>query len=94
MKYLQPLILTSSLLLLASCANFNVPVANTNSTIAYNYLKDLASPTEGIGAREAGSIKEKQTASYIKAKFESFGYNVIQQDFSYNSRKKESAAFS
>jgi len=93
MKYLQPLTLTclvsSSLLLLASCANSNVPVSNKNGSIAYNYLKKLASPTEGIGAREAGTEKEKQTASYIKAKFESFGYSVTQQDFSYKSRKSE-----
>lgn len=56
---------------------------------AYTYLKQIASPKGGIGAREAGSEKEQQTANYIKAKFEAFGFQVTEQNFSYKSRKNK-----
>jgi Zn-dependent M28 family amino/carboxypeptidase len=60
---------------------------NTEHKGAYTYLKKLVSPTQGIGAREAGTEQEKETASYIKANFEKFGYRVTEQNFSFNSRK-------
>jgi len=96
MKFIHPLslsfLLTSILLLVTSCA---LPQHQTkqssnrsaDKTASYNYLKQLVSPTEGIGAREAGTEKEKKTASYIKANFEKFGYRVYEQNFSFNSRK-------
>jgi len=88
MKYLHPFalpcLLTSSLLLVTSCS---LSSDQTADKVAYTYLKQLASPTEGIGAREAGTEQEKQTAAYIKAKFENFGYRVTSQNFSYKSRK-------
>ncbi len=56
---------------------------------AHIYLKQLVSPTEGIGAREAGTEQEKQTADYIKSKFEKFGYRILVQDFSFKARKME-----
>jgi Zn-dependent M28 family amino/carboxypeptidase len=59
----------------------------TNQSLAYNYLQQLVSPKEGIGAREAGTEKEKETAAYIHTNFERFGYRVTEQNFSYNSRK-------
>jgi hypothetical protein len=94
MKFFHPLaltcLLTSSLLLVTSCALLPFqakPNLTTAQTAAYNYLKQLVLPTEGIGAREAGTKKEKETAHYIKANFEKFGYRVTKQGFSYNSRK-------
>jgi len=88
MKYFHPFalpcLLTSSLLLVTSCS---LSTAQTADKVAYTYLNQLASPTEGIGAREAGSEQEKETAAYIKAKFENFGYRVTLQNFSYKSRK-------
>ena len=93
MKYLHPLalpcLLTSSLLLVTPCSLSAQKTADTSDKVAYSYLKQLVSPTEGIGAREAGTDKEKQTASYIKAKFEKFGYRTIEQNFSFKSRKSE-----
>ncbi|TWX55194.1 M28 family metallopeptidase [Colwellia hornerae] len=92
MKYFHrsvlPCLLSSSLLLVTSCSLSNDKTkTDSNETAAYSYLKQLVSPTDGIGAREAGTEKEQQTASYIKAKFEKFGYRVTEQNFSYNSRK-------
>jgi Zn-dependent M28 family amino/carboxypeptidase len=94
MKYFRPIVLpclfTSSLLFLVSCslsAHQTKPNSITVQTAAYTYLQQLVSPTEGIGAREAGTEKEKETAHYIKAHFEKFGYRVTEQSFSYNSRK-------
>jgi hypothetical protein len=82
--------LTSSLLLVTSCSlSSNQVIQNTNDKMAYTYLKQLVSPTEGIGAREAGTDKEKQTAGYIKAKFKAFGYRTTEQNFSYKRRKNE-----
>ena len=92
MKYFRPFILhcllTSSLLLVASCSSPSQQTETiTNQNLAYSYLQQLVSPTKGIGAREAGTEKEKETAGYIKANFEKFGYRVTEQSFSYDSRK-------
>ena len=94
MKYFRPIaipcLLTSSLFLVASCSSSveqtKISII-TNQKAAYNYLQQLVSPNEGIGAREAGTKQEKQTADYIKANFVKFGYRVTEQKFSYNSRK-------
>jgi len=53
---------------------------------AYHYLKQLVSPSEGIGAREAGSAKEKETARFIARKFSEFGYNITIDDFSFEEK--------
>jgi hypothetical protein len=96
MKYFHPLalpcLLTSSLLLVTSCSLSPVQTkqnTNTEQKGAYTYLKKLVSPTQGIGAREAGTEQERKTASYIKANFEKFGYRVTEQNFSFKSRKVE-----
>jgi hypothetical protein len=94
MKYFHPLalpcFLTSSLLLVTPCSlAANQTNTDINEKRAYTYLKQLASPTEGIGAREAGTEKEQQTASYIKTMFEKFGYQVTEQNFSFKSGKME-----
>jgi len=92
MKYFHPLalpcLLTSSLMLVTSCS-LSSQTTDTSDKLAYTYLKQLVSPAEGIGAREAGTDKEKQTAGYIKAKFEEFGYRTTKQDFSFKRRKNE-----
>ncbi len=92
MKYLYPLVLpcllASSILLVPSCS-LSPQTTDTSDKVAYSYLKQLVSPSEGIGAREAGTDKEKQTAGYIKAKFEKFGYRTAEQHFSFKRRKNE-----
>jgi hypothetical protein len=92
MKYFHPLalpcLLTSSLMLVTSCS-LSPQTTDTSDKLAYTYLRQLVSPIEGIGAREAGTDKEKQTAGYIKAKFEEFGYRTTKQDFSFKRRKNE-----
>ena len=96
MKFFHPLalpcLITGLSLLVTSCSlSPDTTKQNSNKSIdqmfAYDYLKQLVSPTEGIGAREAGTEKEKETAGYIKANFVKFGYRVTEQHFSYNSRK-------
>jgi hypothetical protein len=67
----------------------NSPVAIEPEKQANIYLKQLVSQQEGIGAREAGTIKEQQTASYIQAKFFEFGYHTDIQHFTFNSRGKK-----
>jgi hypothetical protein len=83
-------LVTSSLLLVTSCSSSTLQEPTiTNEKIAYTYLKQLVSPKQGIGAREAGTDKEKQTADYIKNKFEKFGYRTSKQNFSFKSRKNK-----
>jgi Zn-dependent M28 family amino/carboxypeptidase len=90
MKYSHPFALPSllacSVLLVTSCSLSAQQTVNTSDKLAYTYLKQLVSTTQGIGAREAGTEKEKQTADYIKANFEKFGYRVTKQYFSFKSR--------
>jgi hypothetical protein len=93
MKYFSPLalpcLLTGSLMLVTPCSVSAQTTKDSSNNLAYTYLKQLVSPTEGIGAREAGTEKEKQTAGYINAKFEEFGYRTTEQKFSFKSRKAE-----
>jgi len=93
MKYFHPLalpcLLTTSLLFTTACSSSEQNITSTDDNVAYSYLKKLVSPTEGIGAREAGTQKERKTANYIKTKFEKFGYRTTEQNFSFKSRKSQ-----
>jgi len=40
------------------------------------YLRDVVSPKDGIGAREAGTEQEQQTADYVIAQFKSMGFDA------------------
>jgi Zn-dependent M28 family amino/carboxypeptidase len=59
---------------------------------AYQYLQQIVSKDSAFGAREAGSKKEKDTATFIAKEFERFGYKVELQafDFVINNRKLSS----
>ncbi|GHE89753.1 M28 family metallopeptidase [Thalassotalea profundi] len=46
------------------------------------YLQEIADPVKGIGAREAGSAKEKETIIYVGKNFKEMGLNVSVQPFS------------
>ncbi|MBE1300105.1 MAG: M28 family peptidase [Alteromonadaceae bacterium] len=45
------------------------------------FLRDVVSPETGIGAREAGTEQEQQTADYVKAQFTRMGLDVEVHDF-------------
>jgi hypothetical protein len=64
----------------------NQPLTIEPEKQAYIYLKQLVNPIDGIGAREAGTKKEKQTADFIADKLKLFGYRTTVQNFSFNSR--------
>jgi hypothetical protein len=57
-----------------------------DDSVAYSYLKQLASPVGGIGAREAGTKAEKRTADFIEKRFRQWGYRVTLQDFSFKNK--------
>jgi hypothetical protein len=83
-------IITSAMLLITSCSSTTSKAKNTDDKqLAYSYLKKLASPTEGIGAREAGTEAEKRTADFIEEQFRHWGYRVTLQNFSFK-RKEQS----
>ncbi|MDG1752505.1 MAG: M20/M25/M40 family metallo-hydrolase [Thalassotalea sp.] len=45
--------------------------------------QQIANSNVGIGAREAGSIKEKDTAKYISTAFKEMGLSTSEQEFSF-----------
>jgi hypothetical protein len=53
---------------------------------AYTYLKNLVSPIEGIGAREAGTDEEKRTAEFIETHLRQWNYRVTVQNFAFKER--------
>ena len=79
------LLFSFSPLLIAS----NQPLVLEPQKQAYVYLKQLVSSTDGIGAREAGTKKEQETADFISAKFIKLGYRTSVQNFAYNARKSK-----
>ncbi len=72
--------------LASEAASLKKPLPEEQAAI---YLKQLASPTDGIGAREAGTQKEQQTADFISTKFKQFGYRTSVQKFSYKHRDNQ-----
>lgn len=60
---------------------------NTND-FAWQKLVELTDESIGIGARPAGSEKEKETATWIKQEWQSLGYSVNEYPFEFNLKKK------
>ena len=63
-----------------------------NTTKAHDFawqkLVELTDENVGIGARPAGSDKEKETAAWIKQQWQSLGYTVSEFPFDFTLRKK------
>ena len=55
------------------------------------YLHEIADPVKGIGAREAGSAKEKETIAYVEKNFKAMGLSVSVQPFPLAKNKLTSA---
>lgn len=77
--------LTITLSLLCSSAN-----AETQSEKISKIHQQIAKSSVGIGAREAGSIKEKDTAKYISAAFKEMGLSTSEQEFSFGKKNLKS----
>lgn len=77
MKFLLPFCL---LILMASNVNA--------SDFAWQKLIELTDENKGIGARVAGSNKEKEAAKWIKTQWQALGYQVKQFDFEFTLKDK------
>lgn len=81
----QIAILVSSLCLAVPFAS-----ANTTQSDAYQLLQQLVAPPKGIGAREAGTEKEKETANFIVSQFKNMGYKPQVQSFTFGKKQQPS----
>ncbi|MEW7867256.1 M28 family metallopeptidase [Aeromonas diversa] len=54
---------------------------------AYDYLIELSSGSQGIGARLTGSEGEKRAANWLADKLTGWGYDVTRQPFTYQDKK-------
>ena len=92
-KTLVALCLTA---LLAGCNTSSnesqAPAAPTPAEQAFEYLTQLSSSAEGIGARPTGSVAETRAADWIQDKLGGWGYEVTRQPFSYQRRGEEKAS--
>ncbi|MGY3925945.1 M28 family metallopeptidase [Aeromonas simiae] len=56
---------------------------------AYEFLTQLSSGAEGIGARPTGTASETEAANWIADKLTGWGYDVTRQPFSYQKKGVE-----
>ena len=81
--------LSKPLYLLLAVAGMSTHVfANTHQSTktAWDYFVPLTVEEHGIGARPAGSDKERQAAKWIESQWQSMGYDVTVQPFEYTLR--------
>lgn len=80
-------LISSLFILLISSTAFAKDSTPTES-FAWQKLVELTDETIGIGARPAGSDKEKETAAWIKEQWQTLGYTVNEFPFEFTLRKK------
>lgn len=82
--------------LLAGCNTSSnesqAPIAPTPAEQALEYLTQLGSSAEGIGARPTGSAAETRAADWIQDKLGGWGYEVTRQPFSYQRRGEDKSS--
>jgi hypothetical protein len=59
---------------------------------AWQKLIELTDSKVGIGARPAGTKKEKSAADWIKRQWQLQGYQVVQHDFTYSEKQHEKSS--
>lgn len=57
--------------------------ANTQTSLVNSLHQEIVNAETGIGAREAGSKKEQETAQYISEYFTKIGLSVTEQNFTF-----------
>jgi len=81
-----------SILVLVLVTLMSSSVFAENTTKIYDFawqkLVELTDETTGIGARPAGSDKEKETAAWIKQQWQALGYTVNEYPFEFTLKKK------
>ncbi|MEW6989865.1 M28 family metallopeptidase [Colwelliaceae bacterium 6441] len=73
------------IMLISHCA-----YANAQDNLVNQIHREVVAQDIGIGAREAGSKAEKNTAKYIIKSFNNMGLNVTEQDFSFGKKDLKS----
>jgi len=75
--------------LVASASNQSLNADNATSVTLYH--QSLVQPPKGIGAREAGTKQEQQTAEFIYSAFKKLGYHTQKQAFTFGKNEKSSS---
>lgn len=75
---------------LAPITSYSKSAPTDYGELAYQYLKEIASSDNGIGARQAGTKQEKLTADYVANTLTSMGYVVERQPFDFADGKRVS----
>jgi Zn-dependent M28 family amino/carboxypeptidase len=92
----KTLVALSLAALLAGCNTSSneseAPAAPTPAEQAFEYLTQLSSSAEGIGARPTGSAAETRAADWIQDHLTGWGYEVERQSFSYQRRGEEKSS--